>query len=272
MNERSAPYPFLRNDAQMKYNSQLIDLSVQPLFEFYANDEWVYLSQSPFGGTSRSAVGVSDEDGGTLYVDEPFFVSGKKRFVIQQTAGFVRLVLAKRRELLSWNQDKDSFDSNSPNQTLIQGIPTFNLAYASAANWIYLDSNLVWQQAAIGDIGAGTGPFGWFAPTLRAGRYYDVEYQIETTVGTLQAYIVHRGVPGGTARPAFPIYLGPTGPTGNSGIVHVGDDSPVNALAGYAAAGHAQCTVLGSTGWTIAFANNVAATLTGRIQVTRRGF
>ena len=220
-------------------------------------------------GVPSPIVSLINDVGEYVNAGEPFFVSGADTFQVQATSGQFLITRAARRELLSWSPNfANNGDANSPGFSLVQSIPALNLAYAAAANWLYLDANLAWQQAVIGDIGTSS-PFGWAAASSRAGRYYDLTYQFESTVGTLGAYIVHRI---GTARPAFPIFLGPTGPTGISGVVHVGDEAPMNPIAGFAAAGHAQATVLGSNSWTIAVVNNVAATLTGTLSVIRRGF
>lgn len=250
--------------------ARFVDTTTEPNPKFLACDEWVYIYRTT--GNPAVPIAVTDQFAQTYNVDEPFFVSGKLELTVSSVAGFVAFMKAPRRELLSWLQKPLVGASNDPVQSvLVNGAQTLG-ALASAANWFYLDGDLVWQQAVIGDIGAGPDPFGasgLTVPASRRGRYYDVSYQFESTVGTLNAYIVHRI---GTARPAFLISLSPTGVTGQSGIIHVGDDTPISPLGGFASAGHAQASMLGSQSWTIAVTNNVAATLSGNLIVTRRGF
>lgn len=262
-----ATFPFLEADMGRRPESMLLDASTTPLPEFKVRDEWILVQR--VGGVPSPIVSLISDSGDLFNAGEPFFVSGANTFQIQASSGQFVVTRAARRELLSWSPNfANNGDANSPGFSLVQSIPALNLAYSSGANWIYLDANLAWQQAVIGDIGAAS-PFGWAAASSRGGRYYDFAYQFESSVGTLAVYIVHRI---GTARPAFPIFVGPTGVTGNSGIIHVGDDSPTSPLGGYPSAGHAQVTVLGSNSWTIAVLNNVAATITGTLSVIRRGF
>lgn len=268
MSERSAPYPFLRNDAQMKYNSQLVDLSLTPLFEFYANDEWVYLSQSPFGGVARSYVGLSDEDGGSLYVDEPFFVSGKKRFFIQQTTGFVRLILAKRRELISWNQDKESFDSNSAGQTALYN-NTFLTPSIGAGKWAYLDQNLQWQVATAPLTPNGM-PFGWGAPQVRAGRYYNVEMSFLSTLSPSVYYVV-ASEDNGAMTAGTGILISPSALLSASLQCTIGDEPYHYNLSGFGR-NHAISSMKTARLWTIGIVLSAVAQASGFLTVLRRGF
>ena len=268
MNERSAPYPFLRNDAQMKYNSQLVDLSATPLFEFYANDEWVYLSQSPFGGVARSYVGLSDEDGGSLYVDEPFFVSGKKRFVIQQTTGFVRLILAKRRELISWNQDKDSFDSNSAGQSVLYN-NVFLTPSIGAGQWAYLDANLQWQIATAPQTPLGM-PFGWGASQARAGRYYNIEMTFLATLAPTVYYGVASDDAGGSGV-ATGLLISPSALLSASLQCTVGDEPYGYNLSGFGR-NHVITSMKSARLWTIGIVLSAVAQAQGFMTVLRRGY
>lgn len=237
---------------------------------FGVMDEWVQVNMSNPGANSPAGFALLARDGNgsdTMQVGpEPFYVAGAQKFQNQSQCPLYVSTAPRREMLSSYDVGRDYPDNGFGLSTVYSG--TLNLAL-SGSNWIYLNENLVWTQAAIGTTGADD-PFGWaIAEPSRRGRYYDIEYQFESSVGTVSAYLVHRI---GTARPAFPITIGPTGVTGQSGIIHVGDDTPTSPLGGYAAAGHAQASLLGSGNWTLAVTNNVAATLTGTVRVIRRGF
>lgn len=237
---------------------------------FGVMDEWVQVVVTNPGANGADYASLARDGNGndTMFVGaEPFYVAGAQKFQNQSQCALY-LSTAPRRELLSAYQRGCDYPSNGYGMAGVYS-DTFSLALSASTNWIYLNENLAWTQAAIGTTGADD-PFGWaIAEPSRRGRYFDIEYQFESSVGTVTAYLVHRI---GTARPAFPITLGPTGVTGQSGIIHVGDDTPTSPLGGYAAAGHAQASLLGSGNWTLAVTNNVAATLTGTVRVIRRGF
>lgn len=275
MSERSASYPLLAQNAQELPSSEIVTApSTSGAGSFIASDCWVSIipvveiQNSGYRPIGNVGVVLSVDNNRTLVVSEPFYVSGKRSFSFFE-AGTYLVTKASRRELLSQNP---VFTGNSSDarETPFPTVSGSIGALSSAANWFYLDQNLSWIQDVIGNTGVAD-PFGFGTSVVssRRGRYYDISYQFESTVGTLQAYIVHRI---GSARPAFPIFLGPTGTTGISGIVHVGDNSPISPLGGFASAGHAQVSVLGSLGWTIAVTNNVAANLSGTLAVARRGF
>lgn len=272
---RDVTNPILEGGAEERPISEVVTApSVNGAGTFIAQDQWVSilpvvaLPNQGYRPLPNIGVVLSMEGNRTLVVSEPFYVSGKRQFFFFETGDYL-VMRASRRELLSENPTFDG-GSTGPRQTEAASVSGAIGSLSAPTNWFYLDQNLSWVQGVIGDTGAQD-PFGFGAGVAasRRGRYYDLLYQFSSSVGTVTAHIVHRV---GSARPAFLITTGPTGPTGQSGVIHVGDDTPTVPLGGYSAAGHAQGSMLGSAGWTIAVTNNVAATLDGTLYAVRRGF
>ena len=269
---RDKAYPEF-NEAGNPSVARFVDTTAEPNPRFLACDEWVYIYRTT--GNPAVPIAVVDQFNQVYNVDEPFFVSGKLELTVSSTAGFVAFMKAPRRELLSWVKTNHVGASNDPVQSVLYSQAFTAPAVGVNTNWAYLDENLTWQIAAIGQTPGGM-PFGANSPIPadRRGRYYNVEYATQDNGnGLTQVHIVYPSNPTGLRTSGYGFAISPN-QAAMAGVCSIGDESFASDLSDAPAGVGLISNMKGARAWTIAISVAVAGATGpgGFLHVVRRGF
>lgn len=238
---------------------------------FVAADEWIQcISLQP--QQASGIVRLLAEGGGFYTGDEPFYVSGSRIFTVD-TGGQVLVQRAVRRELLSRMLARDFAANGAAFVDCYQ--ETFTApALGVNTNWVYLDRNLTWQLAAIGQTPLGM-PFGWGAADKNvAGRYYNVEFGTQDNGnGLTTVYFIASNSPTGLDTTGVG-YNVSVNQAAMHGICTVGDETPGSIGSNAPAGVGFQSSMKSARLWTIGIGVNVAGATGpgGFLSVIRRGF
>lgn len=270
--KRSAPYPFLRENAQAKVNSRFVDTATEANPVFDANDEWVYVYRTT-GNPAQLGMTLIDQYNQVINVDEPFFVSGRQIFTVSSSDGFVTIAKAPRREMLSASQKASSGASNDPIQSILyaQAFTTPAIA-VPATEWVYLDSNLQWQLGTRARC-AGGFPFGTSSPipATRRGRYYNVELSLQGAGGSQLIYYAPTTYDGAIVDKAAGHPISVAGAVSPDILLNLGDE-PYARIETSVVSASTVIWFKSARAWTIAISCAVAGIQNGYMQITRRGF
>lgn len=277
--DRDATNPAVAPFDQIKASSQVL---VDENLLLGASDEWFQIT--PSDGTASHRFVLRFDDNSFQYVDsEPFFVSGARRFRIQEeSTGFsdsafpLVVTRGKRREFFSASSTPQAANNTKFHswQEVGGGLtPSFGageyVARSGAAGTPWF-TGTQWTGAGF----PGSLRFGWGAGVnSRRGRYYSADVSVSAPAGNaaVDLLILTPGIgPGYTRLELVPA----TAPLVNL-VLSVGDDAlSVVSSTPYAGAVAVQASVKTCVQWSLAYRHTAGVNqqLTVGEYIIRRGF
>lgn len=217
-------------------------------------------------------------EGGPFYCGpEPFYVKGVRQF--QNDTGSPLLVqTASRRELLSNAPVRDFPNNGAAFTDSIYEATSVGVVLA-LGQWAVLGSDGQWTAQTAGLSSVAADQFGFAAADKnKAGRYYEVEFNIVSSAGTAYLQTISQNLDGSNDWDGSAISQNVSFPRG---VARVGDFQSAYTPTGagvvvtgpnYAATFYSQANIQGRSKWSLAVRPSVAATVTISLKVHRQGF